>query len=339
MHTYSSPPAAPTSYIAPGAHKKYRYPAGYKGIPVGRNNAFQNLEDPFIFSYRNILKWAPSHIDNLIKNFNVRFPVTRQTTGAFLKQDNVIMWLGHASFYICINGKRLLIDPQFYNAFPYFRHAPVAADPRVFKQIDYLLLSHDHADHCNKASIKLLLQNNPEITIITGLNMHPLLKKWGAPGNSIHCMEWYEQFSIPELEIYFTPSRHYSKRIFKPFCATLWGGFIIKGLQECTRTLYFAGDSGYATHFRDIGQLFSPDIAILGIGAYAPRWFMKPNHSTPEEAYQAFLDCGAASLIPMHFQTFNLSNENMHAPLQRIMAVTNGKDRLRLLTPGQPVPL
>ena len=322
-----------SNYITPNKGKQYKCPSGYKGIPLNDKKQFVNLEFPFFFSYCRILKWLPGHAVNLLKNMCMRFPVIYNRTKDFLNKDNCIMWLGHASFYIRLNGVRILIDPHFNNTFPYFRHTSLVTDPDYFTSIDLILISHDHADHCNAASLKKLFKNNPEAIIIAGLGMSLLLEKWCERKNKIVCLEWYEKFSYNEVNIFFVPAQHYSKRIFKPFCRTLWGGFIIESNNDLKCSIYFAGDSGYAGHFKDIGTVFKPDIAIMGIGAYAPEWFMKANHISPKETYKAFIDSGACKLIPMHFQTFNLSNEPMREPLQKLYKIAD-PDKLAVLKQG-----
>jgi L-ascorbate metabolism protein UlaG (beta-lactamase superfamily) len=124
------------------------------------------------------------------------------------------------------------------------------------------------------------------------------------------------------------PCRHYSKRIFHPFNSTLWGGFVIRYRHSSGnyQTIYYGGDSGYGKHFKDIKTLFEPELAILPIGSYMPRHFMKPNHMSPKEAVQAFRDCGAGSMIAMHHSTFNLSNEEMDAPRRMLLQLTKGKN-------------
>ena len=165
-----------------------------------------------------------------------------------------------------------------------------------------------------------LVQNNPGVTVLAGLNTGPLLKQITKRTDlKVTTAQWYEKFDVADgIEFYFVPSRHYCHRPFNKYNSRLWGGFIIryKQAQSGQTTLYFAGDSAYDSHFKDIGDLFKPNIAMIGIGAFKPHWFMHPVHMSPEEAVKAVADLGSPTFIPMHHQTFNLSNEIMTEPIE-----------------------
>jgi len=333
----SPKPAKPWSYIATDASKTYIQPPGWKGTPIDAKGSFMNDGFAFYQDYLKILIWLPGHLINLVKNRSVKFSIVHHNSAAFLKENDTIIWLGHASFFLRINNKNILIDPHFNNTFIYKRHTENPIFPEFFTGIDYILLSHDHADHCDKKSLQLLIGNNPGIMILAGLNMETLLQSFVKQKVNIKTMEWYEEFTANDtLKIYFVPSKHYSKRIFKKFNSTLWGGFVIKYKKTGGEfhTIYYAGDSGYGNHFKEIGKLFNPGIAIISIGAYKPRWFMKPNHISPGEAVQAFKDCGANRMMPMHYSTFNLSNENMREPQKNLEDIFS-KDKMVHLKVGE----
>ena len=311
-------PAPPTDFIPPDKKFNYIHPEGWKGTPVDQKKRFVNYEFPFYQDYIRLLRWLPSHVLNLVRNCGRRYEPVIHSGSEFLCKKNVLIWLGHASFYLDIDGIKILIDPHFFNTSIYRRHTPAPIAPELFSGIDYILLSHDHADHCDKKSIRILIKNNPHVTLLTGLNMDTLLRSFTSLPLNIHTADWYRQYPIASpLKIYFVPSRHYCRRLGGKFNGYLWGGFIIKYPSGATgeRTIYFEGDSGEGDHFADIKHLFSPDLAMIGVGAYQPRWFMHPNHMSPEDAIAAFDVSGAAVMIPMHYGTFNLSNENMDAPL------------------------
>ena len=335
----SSPrPAKPITYLPFNPNKIYLKPADWKGVPIDRKNRFVNYTYPFYQNYLIIMYWFPSHFLNLIRNTNKRFPVQYYGNNQFLHNDETIIWLGHASFFLRIQEINILIDPQFYNTSFYKRHTDNPISPERFTSINYILLSHDHADHCDKKSLQLLVKNNPKAIILTGLKMDLLLQLFFNKKVNIVNAEWYEKFLIEtQIEIYFVPSRHYSKRLFKKYNSTLWGGFIIKFKNKqlnSYQTIYFGGDSGYGTHFADIKNLFSPDITILGIGAFMPKWFMHPNHMSPEDAIKAAKDLDAKVMIPMHYETFNLSNEKMETPL-RSLKEHSGSQNIKPLVPGE----
>ena len=323
--------------IPPGPGKKYRKPPGWQGTPVDAEGRFMNAEFPFYQDGLKLLRWLPSHAASLVSNHGYRFPVVHHSSGEALLQNNTLIWLGHASFFLRIHQTSLLIDPQFFNTAIYPRHSSNPIDPAFFTGIDYILLSHDHADHCDKRSLQLLLKNNPGVTVITGLGMDTLVQSFTQEPVKTVALDWWEEIVLPQtLRIYFVPSRHYCARLFNRYNSRLWGGFIIKyeDRQRRVSTIYFGGDSGYGNHFTDIRKLFHPDLAILPIGAFLPRWFMHPNHMSPREAVQAFRDCGATKLIPMHYGTFALSNEPMDLPA-RIMHRLPVTGELVELKPGE----
>ncbi|HSK74236.1 MAG TPA: MBL fold metallo-hydrolase, partial [Pyrinomonadaceae bacterium] len=134
------------------------------------------------------------------------------------------------------------------------------------------------------------------------------------------------------LKIFFLPVRHWSRRGLFDTNERLWGGFII---QSRNATIYFSGDSGFDSHYIEAGELFPEiDYFIIGIGGYKPRWFMEPNHNTPEEAFQAFTDAKAKYLVPMHFGRFNLADEPPNEPLRLLKeraAEANTSDKIKAL--------
>lgn len=324
----------PVSFITPASSKRYVAPPGWKGIPLNGKGSFMNYEYPFYRNYRALLKWIPGHARNLLRNRHIKFPVHYLRSSAGLEENDTIIWLGHASFFLRINNASILIDPHFYNTVMYKRHSDNPVPPALFQNIQYILLSHDHADHCDKRSLRLLIENNPQAIILGGLHMDKLVRSFTTQNVHTITADWYEEFALHNLiKIYFVPSRHYCARIGKKFNGRLWGGFVIKYKHSSghIKTIYYGGDSGYGNHFKDIKELFKPDIAILPIGSYLPRWFMQPNHMSPEEALLAFEDCGARYMIPMHYGTFNLSNEDMDEPGRALTKHSASKNLLQLI--------
>ena len=123
---------------------------------------------------------------------------------------------------------------------------------------------------------------------------------------------WYQQMEDEGLKITFLPAQHWSKRSVRDGGQRLWGAFMLQGNGI---SLYYSGDTGYSSHFREIPDLFgAPDYALLGIGAYKPRWFMRPNHISPYESLTAAEEMHAGLTIPMHYGTFDLSDEPLHDP-------------------------
>jgi len=271
-----------------------------------------------------ILKWK---LESNIKDDEYSLDIIKNNK--FLaQQDDFIVWLGHATFLIQVNGKRIITDPCLTSPIFTKRHTEI---PLKIKDIlpDYILISHGHFDHLDSSTIKYF--NNA--TALVPLKMKKIIENMNS---SIKIQEagWYQQYSIDEeFNIYFLPALHWHRRTLFDTNEVLWGSFII---ETPNKVIYFAGDTGYDTHFKEIGKLFDIDIAILPIGTYAPRWFMKDNHMNPKDAYKAFFDLRAKILIPKHFGTFDISNEPMGEPEEIIRKIMK-PEQLKVLTIGKEI--
>ena len=311
FHSFEPSNTQPLNFIQNPALRTIK--PEWKGTPIDVHGRFVNHEFPFNAPFSEVLKWqfGPKPQKQEKKNDTFRL-TTREDTRFLHTQDDCIVWLGHATFFIRLNGVSLLIDPVFYDVPFVKRYAQHAFGPEVFIHLDYLLISHDHQDHCQQKSIRALVEKNPHLTILTGLHMEGLLKKW--VGNvPIQTAGWYQEYALPvPLHVYFLPSRHWSKRSLNDTNKRLWGAFVIEGNGK---TIYFSGDTGYGNHFKEAKELFPHlDICIMGVGAYKPEWFMSPNHISPQDGIRAFHDLGAKVFIPMHYGTFDLSDEPVGEP-------------------------
>jgi L-ascorbate metabolism protein UlaG (beta-lactamase superfamily) len=259
-------------------------------------------------------------------------------SGFLNSREDCIVWLGHASFFIRLAGVTMLIDPVFFNVSLIRRLSPLPVLPEQFKGLDYVLISHDHRDHCDEKSIRLLAGNNPEATWLTGLNMGKLLKGFNG-SDKIQSAGWFQQYKTGEhIKITYVPSRHWGRRSVNDTNLRLWGGFVIEGLGE---TIYFCGDSGYGGHFADMSRAFPKiDYCLVGIGAYKPEFFMGQSHTSPSDAIRAFQDTKAKTMIPMHYGTFDLSDEPVGDPLRvlkRLEEEENLKEKVKHLKVGEMV--
>ncbi|UYZ62279.1 MBL fold metallo-hydrolase [Hymenobacter weizhouensis] len=314
-------------------------PARWPGTPLDAEGRFQNHEFPYRTPGGQVLKWMlqrnPQREEKKADPFQV--PIVEGAEFLAMK-DDVVVWLGHASFFVRLGGINVLIDPVF-GAPPFGKRlSRLPLDPARFTGLDYVLVSHAHYDHCDKDSLQQLHRQNPRARLLTGLGMPALLRRW-LPEADLQAAGWYQQYRTDErLRITFVPSRHWSNRSLSDVNETLWGGFVLQGGG---RQVYFNGDSGYGSHYRDIGQLFPGlDVALLGAGAYAPRWFMAPNHQDPAQAVQAFHDLGARTLVPMHYGTFDLSDEPPGEPVRHLHELAAGgklRGQLRVLGAGEVV--
>ncbi len=227
-----------------------------------------------------------------------------------------ITFVNHATFLIQTGGVAILTDPVWSErASPFRRIGPkrVRAPGVRFADlpaIDVVLVSHNHYDHLDVATLARLRQRfAPAILAAAGDG-----RVIGPLGFSrLHELDWWEQVRFDDtLAVTFVPAQHFSARGLFDGRRSLWGGFVI---ESRGRRVYFGGDAGYSTHFADIRRrLGPPDVAILGIGAYEPRWVMRPVHMNPAEAVRAHRDLDSRNSIGMHFGTFQLTPEAIDRP-------------------------
>ncbi|QCR22697.1 MBL fold metallo-hydrolase [Pontibacter sp. SGAir0037] len=308
----------------------------WPGTPLDQKGLFMNHEFPFWPRFGDVLKWQTE------RNFYKATKKTDSSRLAVVKQqslqkigDNTIVWLGHACFLIHLNGLKILIDPVLDSpSFTMKRYSELPLEKSQLIGLDYILISHDHRDHCDESSIKLLAKQNPEATWLCGLQLDTLIRKWTA-SEKVQAAGWYQQYKTDEekVKISFLPTRHWARRGLSDTNTTLWGAFM---LEAGGKKIYFGGDSGYGSHVKQVREVFGQvDYYIAGIGAFAPRWFMGPSHMHPEEAAQACEDLKPAYLLPMHFGTFDLSDEPLMEPERLIRQLkADGAFASELLLPA-----
>jgi L-ascorbate metabolism protein UlaG (beta-lactamase superfamily) len=177
--------------------------------------------------------------------------------------------------------------------------------------ISAVLLSHNHYDHCDLATLRALDHRSAPV-FVAPLGHAPLLKSAGL--RRVEELDWWQETAAESLRIRLTPAQHFSSRGPLDRNRALWGGFLVEAGRH---RLFFAGDTGYGSHFHEIRERCGGpiDLALLPIGAYEPRWFMKDIHMDPAEAVQAHLDLAARESIAMHFGTFRLTAEGIDEPL------------------------
>ncbi|MFN5181481.1 MAG: MBL fold metallo-hydrolase [Bacteroidota bacterium] len=319
---------------------KNHYPENYIGNPLTPDERFMNLNHHFIPGFREVIKWKREGNPDANKKKNDLWrPEVIYGSEYFHERNDCIVWLGHASFYLHLNKKKILIDPVFGNVSLLKRLTPFPTPIADFRDIDYLLVSHAHRDHCDAPSLKKIAKQNQRIKVLSGLNMEEVLKNWFDVKN-IQTAGWYQEYSLDykDLKIFYVPSRHWSKRWLNDDNKTLWGGFII---QFKEKTIYFMGDSGYGEHFGQIASVFpKPDYCLMGIGAYKPEWFMGPSHLSPTNSVRAFNEMGGKNFIPMHYATFDLSDEPISDPINMIKELDKQKElsgKLIILKPGEKI--
>lgn len=231
--------------------------------------------------------------------------------------------IGHTTFLLRFAGLAVLTDPMFsLRASPFSFagpkrvRAPALAIDELPK-IDAICLSHNHYDHMDLPSLRRLRRRWPAAPVVTGIGNGAYLAGKGID-NAIE-LDWWERAEpVPGLAITYVPAQHWSRRRFWDTNRMLWGGHVVEAQGA---RAFFAGDTGYPAQFAAIHErLGAPDLALLPIGAYEPRWFMAPQHMNPEEAVRAHLDLGARLSVAMHFATFCLTDEAFDAPQAALAA-------------------
>jgi L-ascorbate metabolism protein UlaG (beta-lactamase superfamily) len=273
-------------------------------------------------SIRQLLRWQ-------FEGGRSRWPATVPNREQVKPEPRVeglrVVVIGHATALIQQGGYNFLIDPvwstrasPFTWAGPRRVNAPgVAFDD--LPPIHAVLVSHNHYDHLDLMTLKRLW-NAHRPRIISPLGNDAVLKR-AVPSSAIECADWGESFRIGDaVDVTLVPAHHWSARAPGDRRMALWCGFVIRSKDKLS---YCAGDTGYGDGqiFRDIPERYgSPDVAILPIGAYEPRWFMRDQHTNPDEAVRIMLDCGARHALGVHWGTFPLANESRTAPPEALLA-------------------
>jgi L-ascorbate metabolism protein UlaG (beta-lactamase superfamily) len=276
-------------------------------------------------------EWAPSPYAD-------RPP--QRVNGAGLR----VSYVGHASFLIQTGGLNLLLDPVWSRrASPFRWIGPKRVnDPGIafaeLPLIDAVLVSHGHYDHLDVATLsRLAVAHRPRV--ITPLGNDAIMRR-RDPTIAAEAHDWGGRVKLgPALAITPVPTQHWSARSLSDRNESLWASFVI---ETPAGRIYFVADSGYGNggNFRAAGERHGPlRLAILPIGAYEPRWFMRDQHMNPAESVQAFMDCGAELALGHHYGTFQLTDEAIDAPLVALDVALRAAgipaDRFRTLRPGQ----
>jgi len=228
-----------------------------------------------------------------------------------------VTWIGHATALVQIGHTNILTDPHFsQRASPVQWAGPKRWQPPAIRidelpRIDIVLISHSHYDHLDEDSVRGLnaQAGGPPLFIV------PLgIERWleGVGIGNTRALDWWDSVQVGQVTVHLTPVQHWSRRTLTDANRTLWGGFVVEGQSRGkARRVFFSGDTGYSErHFTEIGSRFGGfDLALLPIGAYEPRWFMRAQHVNPEEAVQIHRDLGARLSVGIHWGTFPLTDE------------------------------
>jgi L-ascorbate metabolism protein UlaG (beta-lactamase superfamily) len=259
-------------------------------------------------------RW-PGHVDQPLRQ-----PPERGDAAA------VVTFIGHATFLIQTAAGAILTDPMYSD-----RAGPLGVfGPRRVRRpavriedlppVATILVSHNHYDHCDLATLRRLATRF-DPAVVTPLGNAALLRSTGL--RRVEEIDWWQPASIAPMPIVLTPAQHFSARTPFDRNRALWGGFVVTAAGH---RIYVAGDTAYAPFFADIRQRLGPiDLALLPIGAYEPRWFMRDVHMNPEEAVRAHLDLEAARSVAMHYGTFQLTTEGIDEPVRALEAARRAR--------------
>ncbi|GAA2784436.1 MBL fold metallo-hydrolase [Kitasatospora sp. CM 4170] len=248
-------------------------------------------------------------------------PTVRPAGGPRPAAEGVeVTWYGHASALVEVEGARVLLDPVWSDRCSPSAHVgpkrlhPVPVELEELPQVDAVLISHDHYDHLDMATVKRLVRSqSAPFAVPLGIGSH--LRRWGVPEHRIIELDWDETCTLGELAVTLTAAHHFSGRGLTRN-TTLWGSWVIAGP---TRRVFYTGDSGYFEGYARIGAEHGPfDAALVQIGAYDTAW--ADIHMTPEDAVRAHRELGAGLLVPVHWCTFNLAPHPWSEPIERLLA-------------------
>lgn len=307
-----------------------------KKSPNYIDSAFQNIEKtPSMTEGVTILDGLREVLFNVDKNSIPKdsIPHIPIDLDHIESNENVIIWLGHSSYFVQVEGVKLLVDPVFSNnvsPMPGSARPFKGANPYTIKDIpvvDYLLFTHDHYDHLDYETIKAF--NEKAIHVIAPLGVGAHLEYWGYDANKITEVDWDDVLTLKnDLKLTATTARHGSGRKFKRN-NTLWTSYV---LETSTQKIFLGGDSGYGKHFKEIGKKFGPfDLAILENGQYNLQW--KYTHMFPNEVLHAAQDLKAKSLLPVHSGKFRLASHAWNEPLRELFRINANQYQIPLLTP------
>jgi len=295
-----------------------------KNSPNYRDGSFQNLQPTEMLSkdasYPKMM--AEFFFGNVSEGVpGLPLPVMKSDLKSLSSDDPVIVWFGHSSYLLIINGKRILVDPvfspyaspwQFIGTKNFLYTNPYTIDD--FPEIDLTILTHDHYDHLDYHSILKLRSKTKQFYTTLGVGAH--LMYWGIEESKIREFDWWDSVTaFSGLELTATPARHFSGRGLKRN-QSLWTSFVlnVQGYK-----IFIGGDSGYDDSFKTIGDKMGPfELAILECGQYNEQWpFI---HMMPEQCVQAAKDLRARVLLPVHWGKFKLSLHSWTDPINRAVA-------------------
>ena len=312
-------------------------PQGAEKETLHKSTHYNTAEDRFVNVHQNrvdgmrkntmslsLLKdWIFSSAERIPKQPMLQ---AQPDLGSFLapmknETDDVkVIWFGHSTLMLNMSGKTILLDPVFSNSISpvgfmgnRFQHPVLSL--KDLPPVDVIIISHDHYDHLDMETIRYFVDKPTQFFVPLGVGSH--LKGWGIDEKQITELDWWQQVEIDGLHLTATPAQHYSGRGFI-HNKTLWASWVLRSKKH---TVFFSGDSGYAEHFKEIGERFGPfDLAFIETGQYNIRWHQV--HMLPQESVQAFQDLKAKRFFPIHWGMFTLALHEWYTPAAEVLTLT-----------------
>lgn len=320
-----------------GAKVNSELKARYEQSPNWQSGKFQNLlETKMDFSFHSLPKLLyKQFFETKNREPEERIAIESFHIEDFLKESDEpkFIWYEHSVVLMRWMNKTILIDPMLGpNAAPI---SPIAtkrfSDNTLdlidqFPHIDLLLMTHDHYDHLDLASITKLMPKTSQWFVALGVGRH--LESWGVKSEDIKEFDWWDKTTFEGIEFTFTPSRHFSGRGLSDRAKSLWGGW---SMISDDHKIYWSGDGGYGPHFKEIGEKLGPfDFGFMECGQYNENWHLI--HMYPEESVEAAKDVGVKRALPVHWCGFALAQHHWKDPIERFVAEAE-KQELEILTP------
>ena len=282
------------------------------------------------FTFAVIKEWFQKGIERVPEK---KLPEVKPDLAQFMKlgPDIKVIWFGHSTFLLNLQGKIILVDPVFSGSaapvsFLVKRFQKPVLELKELPKIDFLVISHDHYDHLDMESIKFFTKKDVRFLVPLGVGSH--LIGWGIKAERITELDWWGSHQVDGLEFVATPAQHFSGRDGRHQSSTLWASWVIKSQNH---KIYFSGDSGYDTHFKDIGEKYGPfDLAFIENGQYNEKW--RSVHLLPEESVKAYFDLKAKRFFPVHWGMFQLAFHSWDEPILKLQSAAEVR-HINLVSP------
>jgi len=302
--------------------------AQFEKLDYFEDGKFSNLMPTNMdMDFSEAIKMLPEFFKNdPSRRPDFELPIAHRDSLELVTKDHPtrLVWFGHSTFLLQIDGKTILIDPMFgevpapnplLGKKRYSKELPIEVEK--LPHIDMIIMSHDHYDHLDYGSIQKLKDKTKAFYMPLGMGAH--FEEWGVDSSKINELGWWDEIQASGLLLALTPARHFSGRGLNDRFATLWGSWVIRGKSD---NIYFSGDSGYGPHFKEIGEKYGPfNFAMMECGQYNERW--TDIHMIPEETAQAAKDINAKVFMPIHWAAFTLAMHSWRDPVERVMAKSN----------------